>query len=209
MCFRLYNTSEGLTVSCKHGPSECLGNRQQLWFIHFPTITYKSFQKYHPKQILAFISCLNRTPSQIGNSLSYTLHCADRAGVKDYASVIQPCADTSEGQNLLTECAQRCDALNTHVSATIRISGKNICKRDDGEWKDCKEPLSQGGGNVALGLQTIIEKEWKRTQSKGVYNGIRARLMIVILAIGQVLIGFISGMHCEFILFAFCNGIYG
>jgi len=59
--------------------------------------------------------------------------------------------------------------LNTHTSATIRVSGKNICQYDGGEWKECKEPLSQGGGNVALGLQTIIEKEWKRINEKEVY----------------------------------------
>lgn len=127
-----------------------------------------SFQKYHPEKILSFISCLNRTPSQIGNSLSYTLHCAEKAKVDDYTTVIQPCAESLEGLNLLGDSVQRCDLLNTHTSATIRISGKNVCVRDDGVWKDCKEVLSQGGGNVVLGLQTLIEKEWARMNSKGV-----------------------------------------
>ena len=59
--------------------------------------------------------------------------------------------------------------LNTHTSATFRISGRNVCKRDGGEWKECKGVLSQGGGDVTLGLQTIIEKEWKRINTKGVF----------------------------------------
>jgi hypothetical protein len=118
---------------------------------------------------LSFISCLNRNPSQIGNSLSYTLHCAERARIDDYTTVIQPCAESEEGQSLLMNSADRCDALKTHISATIRISGKNVCVRDGGEWKDCRDILSSGGGNVAIGLQKLIEREWKRVHSNGVF----------------------------------------
>lgn len=28
---RWQNTSQGLDLTCKHGPTECLGNKQQLW----------------------------------------------------------------------------------------------------------------------------------------------------------------------------------
>jgi hypothetical protein len=70
----------------------------------------------------------------------------------------------------LIENAERCDRLKTHTSATIRIAGKNVCIRDGGIWKDCKEPLTVGGGNVALGLQKIIEKEWKKINSKQVFS---------------------------------------
>lgn len=172
MCIRWQNTSQGQELTCKHGPSECLGNKQQIWYPQ-PHILHVidmilSFQKYHPNKIFSFITCLNRTPSQIGNSLSYTLHCADRARVNDYTTVIQPCAESIEGQNLLISSAERCDRLKTHVSATIRIAGKNVCVRDGGVWKDCKEPLSFGGGNVALGIQKLIEDEWKKVNSKKV-----------------------------------------
>ena len=129
-----------------------------------------SFQKYHPRKILAFISCLNRTPSKIGNSLSYTLHCADKAKVTDFATVIQPCAESAEGADLLRDSVDRCNRFNTHTSATIRIAGKNVCIRDDGAWKDCKNVISLGDGNVALGLQKLIDKEWKKLNSKGVVS---------------------------------------
>ena len=46
--------------------------------------------------------------------------------------------------------------------------GKNICVRDNDEWKDCKEIIAMGGGNVAFGLERLIQKEWKRLNSKGV-----------------------------------------
>jgi hypothetical protein len=127
-----------------------------------------SFQKYHPHKILAFISCLNRTPSKIGDSLSYTLHCADKVKVTDFTTIIQPCAESVEGADLLRDSADRCNSVNTHTSATIRIAGKNVCIRDSGEWKDCKNVMSLGDGNVALGLQRLIEKEWKKLNSKGV-----------------------------------------
>jgi hypothetical protein len=127
-----------------------------------------SFQKYHPNKILSFITCLNRTPSKIGNSLSYTLHCAERTGVNDYTTIIQPCAESVEGKNLLIQSAERCNQLKTHTSATIRIAGENVCVRDGGMWKDCKEPLSYGGGNVPLGIRKLIEREWKKINSKRV-----------------------------------------
>ena|SRR5437667_220941 len=31
--FRWRNTIQGPEITCKHGPTECLGNRQQLWLI--------------------------------------------------------------------------------------------------------------------------------------------------------------------------------
>jgi hypothetical protein len=151
-----------------HGSTECVGNKQQLWYSPAHTIPHDSLQKYHPHKILRFITCLNRDPDQIGNSLSYALHCADRVGVYDYPSVIQPCAESLEGANLLIESIDRCDALNTHLSATFRVAGKNVCIRDGGVWRDCKDVLSLGGGSVTIGIQKLIEKEWKRLNSKGV-----------------------------------------
>lgn len=71
---------------------------------------------------------------------------------------------------MLIASAERCDRLKTHVSATIRIARKNVCVRDGGMWKDCKEPLSLGGGNVVLGMQKMIEREWKRVNSKRVLS---------------------------------------
>ena len=152
-----------------HGPTECLGNKQQLWSSYNPeSILTLSFQKYHPNKILPFITCLNRDPDQIGNSLSYTLHCADKAGVYDYHNIIQPCAESAEGRNMLLESVNRCDMLNTHSSATFRVAGKNVCIRDGGEWRDCKDTLSLGGGSVDLGLQRLIKREWKKIHSDGV-----------------------------------------
>lgn len=66
------------------------------------------------------------------------------------------------------ESARRCDQLNTHISATIRIGGKNVCVRDGGVWKDCREVLSLGGGDVTLGLEKLIDKEWKKGTSRRV-----------------------------------------
>ena len=149
-----------------------------------------SFQKYHPNKILPFISCLNKNPPQIGNSLSYTLHCAERARIADYTTIVQPCAQSEEGEQLLAGCADRCDALNTHTSATIRIAKRNVCIRDDGAWRDCKEVMSLGGGDVAIGLQKFIEKEWKRQNSKGVLALSNfPYLMIGILANGEIVVG--------------------
>lgn len=29
---RYQNSSQGQEIACKHGPTECIGNRQQLWY---------------------------------------------------------------------------------------------------------------------------------------------------------------------------------
>jgi hypothetical protein len=102
--------------------------------------------------------------------LSYTLHCANKAKVTDFATVIQPCAESAEGADLLGDGIDRCNRLNTHISATIRVAGKNVCVRDGGVWKDCNNVMSLGGGNVGLGLQKLIEKEWEKLNSKGVVS---------------------------------------
>src|SRR5579859_7427037 len=162
------NTSKGIEIHCKHGSTECYANRQQLWYRLTSPVLMISFQKYHPTQFLQFVSCLNRSPSQVGKSLSYTLHCAERARVDDYTKVIQPCAESEEGQDLLAQSATRCNALNVHTSATIRVAAKNVCVRDGGEWLDCRDVLSKGGGNVALGLQKMIEREWSKNNSQRV-----------------------------------------
>jgi hypothetical protein len=152
-----------------------------------------SFQKHHPDRILPFISCLNRTPSNIGNSLSYTLHCADRTKVNDFTTVIQPCAESQEGEQLLIESAKRCDRLKTHTSATIRIAGKNVCVRDGGRWKDCREVLSLGGGDVTLGLEKLIHKEWKKEPSRRVIS----ILFLCCLLVG-ILANWSMGLNAKF-----------
>ena len=98
---------------------------------------------------------------------------------------------------MLKQGADRCNSLNTHTSATIRIAGKNVCVRDGGMWKDCKSVMSLGGGDVALGLQKTIEKEWNKANSKGVLNLLRP-CMLMISYIGKL----IRGDDCGFGIFS-------
>jgi len=124
--------------------------------------------------------------------------------VDDYTTVIQPCAESSEGADMLKYDADRCNELNTHTSATIRIAGKNVCVRDGGEWKDCKSVMSLGGGDVALGLQKTIEKEWKKVNSKGVLKLLRnGKLMNS--CIGKL----IKGDDCGFRISAISSDVRG
>jgi hypothetical protein len=73
--------------------------------------------------------------------------------------------------------------LKTHTSATIRIAGKNVCVRDGGVWKDCREVLSLGGGDVTLGLEKLIDKEWKKGPPGRVHRtSVRYANRLVVLA---------------------------
>lgn len=85
---------------------------------------------------------------------------------------------------MLLQSVERCDALNTHLSATFRVAGKNVCIRDGGEWRECREVLGLGGGDVALGLQRLIEKEYKKLSTA---NRVLSRSLTV---------PFSMGIHC-------------
>lgn len=82
---------------------------------------------------------------------------------------------------MLLQSVERCDALNTHLSATFRVAGKNVCIRDGGEWRECREVLGLGGGDVALGLQRLIEKEYKKLSTA---NRVLSRSLTVPFSVG-------------------------
>jgi len=62
-----------------------------------------------------------------------------------------------------------------------------VCIRDGGEWRECREVLSLGGGNVPLGLQRLIEKEYKKINATNRVRGDPRGLwlMVVVLAVGE------------------------
>jgi hypothetical protein len=121
----------------------------------------------------------------------------------------------------LSASAKRCDQLKTHTSATVRIAGKNVCVRDGGVWKDCREVLSLGGGDVTLGLEKLIDKEWKKGPPGRVHRtSVRYANRLVVLAnwsmgLSSILaaeslstILFFLERHFSMFSFQHCSGAY-
>ncbi|KAL1934331.1 hypothetical protein VTP01DRAFT_6513 [Rhizomucor pusillus] len=130
--------TEPLLFECKHGPSECLGDIQELCFKHV-----------HPDQRdwFAFDLCLNEHYEDIGNDKQLAHDCASRLG-KDYAKV-ELCIKSKLGVGLLAKSVERTKSLGVTKSCTIYIDNQLRCIRD-GTWKEC-----EGGHQVDDFVKTI------------------------------------------------------
>jgi len=120
-------------VSCKHGPTECLGNIIELCALD----TYPD-----PKIYLGFTLCLSRRYSEIPQK-DLVHDCALEHGM-DFGK-LNDCAskdDGAYGMGLLRKSVVRSQEANASISCTVRLDEKVRCVRDGGEWKDCKEGSS-------------------------------------------------------------------
>ncbi|KAI9012660.1 hypothetical protein CLU79DRAFT_769527 [Phycomyces nitens] len=130
--------SDPLRTTCMHGPSECLGNKQELCFKRLnPDI-----ESWFP-----FDLCLNEHYGSIGKSDRLFRSCANRYGKN--ANEVHSCATSQLGARLLGESVQHTKKLGVRKSCTIFINNKLRCIRD-GDWKEC-----EGGYKVSDFVQTI------------------------------------------------------
>ncbi|KAL2918255.1 hypothetical protein HK105_202182 [Polyrhizophydium stewartii] len=120
-------------VQCLHGPSECIGNTQQLCArAMFPD----------PAQWFGFIRCQNRAWRSIpANSDA----CFAEAISPDPAALLawRECVHGARGRSLLAESTRRAESAGESRSCTIHIAGRKRCVHD-GDWKEC-----DGGHEVA------------------------------------------------------------
>ncbi|CDS07908.1 hypothetical protein LRAMOSA01857 [Lichtheimia ramosa] len=119
------NQSEEYQFSCKHGPSECLGNIQELCFKHV-------YPDYH--QWFEFDLCLNEKYQSIGNGSALAEDCAGQLGLS--FGPVKDCIDSDKGVELLAESVKRTQSLGVTKSCTVYIDNRLRCIHD-GTWKDC------------------------------------------------------------------------
>ncbi|KAI8140087.1 hypothetical protein BJV82DRAFT_520660 [Fennellomyces sp. T-0311] len=134
------NASEPLQFECKHGPTECLGNIQELCFKE----TYPDISDFY-----SFDLCLNEEYASIGEGNGLARECAHRLG-KHYEPV-KTCASTPHGIELLARSVERTQSLGVEKSCTVYINNKLRCIHDE-TWKHC-----DGGHKVADFVRTIEE----------------------------------------------------
>ncbi|KAI0080899.1 hypothetical protein K474DRAFT_1657417 [Panus rudis PR-1116 ss-1] len=146
------NASEPIYgVTCKHGPSECAGNVQELCALKYePTFTWWNF-----------VQCNNAHGRYEVGTPAVTLECAKEAGIDWENSRTGQCAGVDgqargkEGIQLLQESVQVTASLGVEESCTIIISGKPVCVHDE-TWKDCD------GGHDVDDFVRQIEEEYER-----------------------------------------------
>ncbi|KAF9423758.1 hypothetical protein BGZ94_008183 [Podila epigama] len=148
-------TTDGTTVTCKHGALECAGNTQQL-----------CFQKYHPdhRVWVPFVIGMNSwQPRRIGE-LNYVREVAKRIGGEAADSglldAIEKCAQGPEGRQLLIQSIQNTKDHNVGTSCTVFIDNKKRCVIDGGIWRECP-----GGFRVRDFVRSINSVAGKITSS--------------------------------------------
>ena len=136
-------------VSCKHGPSECLGNM----------IILCAAKLYpDPKLHLGFANCLIDEYSHIPER-DFVEDCALTHGV-DFEKMNDCISEEGEGVDLLRRSIERSATNNVTRSCTVRLDGKFRCIRDGGEWYDCED------GSSVKDLVHDIDALYNKTQSR-------------------------------------------
>ncbi|KAI8579897.1 hypothetical protein K450DRAFT_239617 [Umbelopsis ramanniana AG] len=137
---------EPLKFSCKHGPSECLGNMQELCYRHV----------HGDETWFSFIQCLNKDMLNIGTD-KLGVSCAEKQG-KTYA-LVRDCMVNGTATELLSKSVQRTASLGVSTSCTVFINNKRRCVYDSMQWKDCP------GGSSVDDFVKSIEDAYKSTDT--------------------------------------------
>ena len=133
-------------VSCKHGPSECMGNIIQLCAAGLSP---------SPNIYLGFATCLTNEYDSIPDE-EFVRGCALEHDV-DFDK-LNECAsrdDGAYGQDLLRASVNRTSEAGVKFSCTVRLNEEVRCIRDGGQWKDCQ------GGSRPKDLIRDIEEATK------------------------------------------------
>ena len=113
-------------ITCPHGPTECVGDAQQLCAQLMADPSAPSAQWW------SFATCQSATRNDIpGNGAA----CAKQAGLD--AGLLDACV-SSVGSNLLYYSGQRAIAAKQGVSCTITLNDQQWCQHDS-TWKGCAE----------------------------------------------------------------------
>ncbi|SCV72341.1 BQ2448_3878 [Microbotryum intermedium] len=139
-------------VECKHGPSECTGNIQQLCAAKYWQGVDGSVNPW--ATWWNFVQCQNYNGlSRIGTE-RLAQSCASVVG-KEWSGAVEECANSFEGVDLLRESVRATKALELGKSCSIVIDGELVCVRD-GRWVDCEE------GHEVGDFVRLVRRAWRR-----------------------------------------------
>ncbi|EEP75516.1 conserved hypothetical protein [Uncinocarpus reesii 1704] len=166
------NVSESTSdVSCKHGPSECVGNMLMLCAANLPFPCDPKQSKPGDKckvptvRSLGFANCLLRDYKNIPDR-NIVEDCALEHGI-DFKALNKCASSQSDeghkvdgelsGLALLRESFRRSQRVGATRSCTVRVNEKQWCVLDGGKWKECQKE----GAETVDGLVKEVEKLYK------------------------------------------------
>ncbi|KAI0092070.1 hypothetical protein BDY19DRAFT_990816 [Irpex rosettiformis] len=152
---RLNASEPDFGVTCKHGPTECRGNVQELCAI-----------KYTPASVWwRFVQCQNFQGRWKVGEPDIALNCAKSSGIDWENSGVGECVglDASgtapEGVDLLKESILQTEEMGIVKSCTILINDKPVCIHDE-TWKECEN------GHRVEDFVRQINEEYARLNSQ-------------------------------------------
>ncbi|SCZ91716.1 BZ3500_MvSof-1268-A1-R1_Chr5-1g07626 [Microbotryum saponariae] len=148
-------------VKCKHGPSECTGNIQQLCAEKYWQGVDGSVNPW--ATWWNFVQCQNYNGLPRIGTDRLAQSCASVVG-KTWSGDVEECANSSEGTQLLRDSFKATKALQLVKSCSIVIDGKLVCVRD-GRWIDCEE------GHEVGDFVNLVNKAWKRLNEREESSG--------------------------------------
>lgn len=141
---RRVDTSDDTTVSCKHGPAECLGNQLAL--------CADKIYANNTKISLGFATCLISSYRDIP-ARSLVESCALEHAV-DFDELNKCVSDDGNGEELLRASVLRSQDAGVQRSCTVRVDGETWCVRDGGKWKGCD------GGHDVQDLVDEVKRQY-------------------------------------------------
>eukprot|EP00421_Protoceratium_reticulatum_P064437 CAMPEP_0168421518 /NCGR_PEP_ID=MMETSP0228-20121227/33322_1 /TAXON_ID=133427 /ORGANISM="Protoceratium reticulatum, Strain CCCM 535 (=CCMP 1889)" /LENGTH=228 /DNA_ID=CAMNT_0008435427 /DNA_START=45 /DNA_END=728 /DNA_ORIENTATION=+ len=105
---------------CMHGPSECMGNRQQIC----------AQQTGDVSKLLDFVACQAADDANIPENGEA---CLKKTGL---GKEVNDCIDSEQAATLLSNSFGKSRGLNIFTSCTVNVEGQEFCVHD-GEWKSC------------------------------------------------------------------------
>ncbi|EER24529.1 hypothetical protein D8B26_005140 [Coccidioides posadasii str. Silveira] len=166
------NVSESSSdVSCKHGPSECVGNMLMLCAANLPFPCDPKQSKPGDKckvptiRSLGFANCLLRDYKNIPDR-NIVEDCALEHGI-DFKALNKCASSQSDdpsssngelsGLALLRESFRRSQQVGATKSCTVRVDEKEWCILDGGQWKNCQKK----GADTVDGIVYEVERLYK------------------------------------------------
>jgi len=115
--------------TCLHGPTECVGNTQQLCAqsIYGNTSTPSTLSWW------SFAMCQSQTRTQIPDNAQ---SCANTLSLS--FPKISACTNSSQGALLLQESFNRTRAASETISCTVNLNNQFWCQHN-GPWVNCAE----------------------------------------------------------------------
>ncbi|GAX77922.1 hypothetical protein CEUSTIGMA_g5364.t1 [Chlamydomonas eustigma] len=127
---------DGYPTTCKHGESECLGDRQQLCVL--------KYAKFHA--FWKFLMCQDKNVTSIGEPDTAEACLMELDASASVVSLVKSCYSSDEGDNALRNSAHKTSQLGVRGSCTVWIRGREF--PEDSSVEEYVSEICKPSGHV-------------------------------------------------------------